>query len=175
MSAGETSMSASSSSLPFTLNPLSATGAAEIIGLDCSAPLAPVTLAALKRAMLDHPVVAIRGQTLTPRQQAAFSRQLGPLEAQDRKTYCHPDDPDILILSNELRPDGSAVGIVDAGDFWHSDSSHRPEPCKITVLYAVRNPATGGDTEYCNMYQVHDALPNELKGKIAGRHGVHHI
>src|SRR6266700_4050700 len=96
VSAGEAAMSsAMSSAVSFAVNPLSETGAAEIVGLDCSAALDPQTLAALKRAMLDHPVVAIRGQTLTPRQQAAFSRQLGPLETQDRKIYCHPEDPDI--------------------------------------------------------------------------------
>ena len=161
--------------MSFTVNALSDTGAAEIIGLDCSSPLDPATLAALKAAMLDYPVVAIRGQTLTPRQQAAFSRQLGPLETQDRKTYCHPDDPDILVLSNEIRPDGTAVGIVDAGDYWHSDSSHIEEPCRATVLYAVRNPQTGGDTEFCNMYQVHDALPDDVRRRIEGRNGIHHI
>jgi len=158
----------------FTVNRLSDT-AGEVVGLDCSGPLDADTLAALKRTMLDFPVVAIRDQTLAPRQQAAFSRQLGPLEAQDRKTYCHPDDQDILILSNELHPDGTAVGIVDAGDYWHSDSSHLEEPCRATVLYAVKNPTTGGDTEFINMYQVYDALPDDLRRRIEGRHGIHHI
>jgi len=158
----------------FTVNRLSDT-AGEVVGLDCSGPLDADTLAALKRTMLDFTVVAIRDQTLTPRQQAAFSRQLGPLETQDRRTYCHPDDGDILILSNELRPDGSAVGIVDAGDYWHSDSSHLEEPCRATVLYAVKNPATGGDTEFINMHQVYDALPDDLRRRVEGRHGIHHI
>jgi len=158
----------------FTVNRLSDT-AGEVLGLDSSGPLDTDTLAALKQTMLDFPVVAIRDQTLTPRQQAAFSRQLGPLEAQDRKTYCHPDDQDILILSNEIRPDGAAVGIVDAGDYWHSDSSHLEEPCRATVLYAVKNPATGGDTEFINMYQVYDALPDDLRRRVEGRYGIHHI
>jgi len=159
----------------FTVNTLSAAGAAEIIGLDCAKPLDGGTLATLRQVMRENPVIAIRDQTLTAQQQAAFSRQLGPLESQDRKTYCHPDDPDILILSNEIRPDGTAVGIVDAGDFWHSDSSHQEEPCRATVLYAVRNPKSGGDTEFCNMYQVYDALPDDLKSRIEGRYGIHHI
>jgi taurine dioxygenase len=158
----------------FTVNRLSDT-AGEVVGLDCSAPLDADTLAALKRTMLDFPVVAIRDQILAPRQQAAFSRQLGPLEAQDRKTYCHPDDQNILILSNELRPDGTAVGIVDAGDYWHSDSSHLEEPCRATILYAVRNPTTGGDTEFINMYQVYDALPGDLRRRVEGRNGIHHV
>ena len=161
--------------MTFGVHELSDAGACEVVGLDCAIPLDERTLAALNRVLLDYPVTVIRDQALTARRQAAFSRQLGPLEAQDRKTYCHPDDPDILILSNEVRPDGTAVGIVDAGDFWHSDSSHLPEPCRTTVLYAVRNPRTGGDTEYCNMYQVYDALPPDLKRAIAGRFGIHHI
>ena len=159
----------------FTVQKLSDRGAAEILGLDCARPLAADTLAAFNHTLQDFPVTVIRHQRLTAPQQAAFSRQLGPLEAQDRKTYCHPDDPDVLILSNEVRPDGTAVGIVDAGDFWHSDSSHLPAPCKRTVLYAVRNPATGGDTEFCNMYQVYDALAPDLRREIEGRDGIHHI
>jgi alpha-ketoglutarate-dependent taurine dioxygenase len=157
------------------VNRLSDAGAAEVIGLDCGKPLDAQTLSALQRALRDYPVLVIRGQKLSARQQAAFSRQLGPLEPQDRTAYAHPDDPDVLILSNELRADGSAVGIVDAGDFWHSDSSHLPDPCKQTVLYAVRNPQAGGDTEFCNMYQVYEALPAELKREVEGRYGIHHI
>jgi taurine dioxygenase len=156
------------------VNELSKT-AAEISGIDCSTGLDAPTLAALTETMLRYPVVAIRDQTLTAKQQGVFSRQFGSLEQQDRKTYCHPDDPDILILSNEIRPDGTAVGIIDAGDFWHSDSSHMREPCKVTVLHAVRNPREGGDTEFCNMYQVYEALPAELKKRVEGRYGVHHI
>ena len=161
--------------MTFEVNKLSDTGAGEVLRLDCSKPLEADVLSALKRVLLDHPITVIRDQTLTAPQQAAFSRQLGDLEPQDRKTYCHPDAPDVLILSNELRPDGTAVGIVDAGDYWHSDSSHLEEPCRSTVLYAVRNPKTGGDTEFCNMYQVYDALPEAVKRRIAGRYGIHHI
>src|ERR1700704_2522972 len=137
----------------FTVNSISEAGAAEILGVDCAKPLDAETLPTLRRALLDYPIVAIRDQHLTAKQQADFSRQLGGLEGQDRTNYCHPDAPDVLILSNQIRPDGSAVGIVDAGDFWHSDSSHIEEPCKQTVLFALRNPKTGGDTEFFNQYQ----------------------
>ena len=161
--------------MSFSVNRLSDTGAGEILGVDCAKPLDAGTIADLQRAMLDYPITVICDQALTVPQLAAFSRQIGPLEKQDRKTYCHPDDNDVLILSNELRPDGTALGIVDAGDFWHSDSSHLEEPCRSTILYAVRNPQTGGDTEFCNMYQVYEALPEAVKRRIAGRDGIHHI
>ena len=161
--------------MSFTVTKLSDAGAAEITGLDCSKPLSPEDKAALWQTFLANPILCIRDQHLTPKQQADFVRQYGPLEAQDRSPFTHPDDQDILILSNEIRPDGTAVGIVDAGDFWHSDSSHLPEPCQATILYAVRNPSRGGDTEFCNMYQAYEALPEDLKRAIEGRLAIHHI
>ena len=161
--------------MTFKINRISEIGVAEIIGLDCAMPLAPADFAALQQAFSENPVLVIRDQHLTAAEQAAFSRQFGPLEEQDQKNYTHSDDQDVLILSNEMRPDGSAVGIVDAGDFWHSDSSHKEEPTRATVLYAVRNPSRGGDTEFCNMYMAYDALPAELKREIAGREAIHHV
>lgn len=161
--------------MTFTVNRLSEIGAAEVVGLDCSKPLSPADLATLKQAFQDNPVLVIRDQSLTAKQQGVFSRQFGPLESQDQKNYTHPDDDDVLILSNEIRPDGTAVGIVDAGDFWHSDSSHHDEPCQATILYSVRNPARGGDTEFCNMYMVYEALPDDLKRQVEGRYAIHHV
>jgi len=160
--------------MPFTVRPLSETGAAEVLGLDVSQPVSTEDVVALKDAFARNPILAFRNQHLTPPQQAAFSRNFGPLEDQVISQHVHPDDPYVLILSNEMRPDGTAVGVVDAGDFMHSDSSHRPEPAMATLLYAVQNPVHGGDTEYRNMYLVYEALPDDLKRAIAGREAIHH-
>ena len=160
--------------MPFHVNPLSP-ASAEITGLDCARPLSSGDLDALRAALVAHPVVCVRGQKLDARRQGDFARQLGPLEPQDRSAYSHPDDSDILILSNDRRPDGSQIGIVDAGDFWHSDSSHIAEPCRYTMLYAVTNPSKGGDTHYIDMRAVYDALPAALKRRIEGREAIHHI
>ena len=161
--------------MAIAINPVSPAGAAEITGFDCSRPSRPEELAALRQAFLDYPVICIRDQHLTPVQQATFARQWGGLESQDRSAYCHPDDRDILILSNERRDDGSQVGIVDAGDFWHSDSSHMAEPCRMTMLYSVKNPQQGGDTHFLNTAQVYRALPASLKARIEGRNAIHHV
>jgi taurine dioxygenase len=161
--------------MPFSLNKLSDNGAAEIRGIDCSQPLAPEVMRDLRAAFIENPILCIRDQSLSPAQQAAFSRGFGPLETQDRSKYCHPDDKDVLILSNDRNSDGSAIGIIDAGDFWHSDSSHIENPCRMTILYAVQNPQKGGDTQFCNMYRVYEALPDALKRRVEGRNALHHI
>jgi taurine dioxygenase len=166
---------ATPASAGFVVTPLSEVGAAEIVGLDCARPFDAQTLAAVEAAFLRYPILVFRDQILGAKEQAAFSRQFGALEPQDRLHYTHPDDRDVLILSNEIGPDGKPVGVVDAGDFWHSDSSHHEEPVKSTILYAVKNPRTGGDTAYCNMYLVYDALPDELRDAVAGRTAVHHV
>jgi taurine dioxygenase len=153
---------------------VSGKGAAEVLDLDCSRPLPAAELGALRQALCDYPILAIREQQLSAPQQAAFSRQFGALRNEANAEFAHPDDPDVLILSNEIRPDGSAVGVVDAGDFLHSDSSHQLEPIAITILHAIRNPSRGGDTEFVNLTMVYDALPAELRHEVDGRYAFHH-
>jgi taurine dioxygenase len=159
----------------FTLNEISPAGAAEIVGLDCAQALDGPTVAAVEQAFRDHPILAIRDQQLSPRAQAEFSSLFGELEPQINTAHVTPEHQDVLILSNEIRPDGTAVGIVDAGDFLHSDSSWSPTPVKATILYAVKNPDRGGDTEYCNMYAVYEALTPELRRAVEGRNAIHHV
>jgi len=146
---------------------------AEVESINCAQPLDAGDLATVQEAFRDYPVLAFPSQRLEATELAGFARQFGELEDQINAEHVHPDDDHVLILSNEIRPDGTAVGVVDAGDDWHSDSSHRPAPSKATVLHAVRTPSVGGDTLFCNMYQVYDSLRPELKEKICGLHGVH--
>ncbi len=163
-------------SMPFTVNKISETGAAEIIGLDWSRIDEPEIFAAFKRAFLENPILAVRNSKLTPKQQVAFSRKLGSLEHNDtRKDLTHADDPDVLILSNEIAKDGAAVGVVDAGEEWHSDLSYQPAPAYATILQLIKRPSRGGDTEFCNLYNVYDAVPGDLKKRINGLNGVHHL
>jgi taurine dioxygenase len=161
---------------PFTVNRISENGAAEVIGLDWSRIGELDVFAAFKRTFVEHPVLAIRNSKLAPKQQTAFSRQLGPIEHNDtRKELTHAEDPDVLILSNEIGTDGKAVGVVDAGEEWHSDLSYQPAPAYATILQLIKRPSRGGDTEFCNLYNVYEALPSELKKRITGRNGIHHL
>jgi taurine dioxygenase len=149
----------------------------------CGAQITGVNLARLSRdesdaiyqAFLDQQVLVIRDQAMTPLEQVAFSEMFGELEWQENRLYAHPDHDKVLILSNEIRPDGTAVGVVDAGDFWHSDSSHHEIPVNATILQSVSISSEGGDTDFCNMYAAYAALPDDVKQKIAGRYGVHHV
>jgi taurine dioxygenase len=146
---------------------------AEISGVDLRR-LDAGTFAQIQDAFLAHQVLAIRDQRLTPADQIAFSGRFGPLEDQLNAHYTVDGYPDVLVLSNDIK-DGKPVGLIDGGDFWHSDSSHRERPSMATLLYAVTNPRQGGDTEFANMYAAYETLPEPMKRRIAGLKGVHAV
>src|SRR5882757_7564026 len=152
---------------------LGAAMGAEVLGADLTA-LGDTDFAMISGAFHEHQVLAIRDQILSPAAQLAFSRRFGALEDQLNAHYTVPDFPEVLVLSNDMR-DGKPVGLIDGGDFWHSDSSHREFPSMATILYAVKNPRQGGDTEFANMHAAYDALPEEMKSRIAGLKGVHAV
>src|SRR5579871_6705967 len=113
---------------------------AEITGVEVDR-LEPDTFARVRDAFHAHKVIAIRGQKLTPAAQIAFSRRFGALEDQLNAHYTIEGYPEVLVLSNDIK-DGRPVGLVDGGDYWHSDSSHRDYPSMATILFAVKNPST---------------------------------
>ena len=61
-----------------TVTPLTDALGAEIAGVDLSRPLDPSMLAAVRKALLDHLVIFLRGQTPTPELHKAFARQFAP-------------------------------------------------------------------------------------------------
>src|SRR5206468_7319387 len=115
-----------------------------------------------------------RDQHLAPAAQIEFSRRFGALEDQLNAHYTVPGYPEVLVLSNDMQ-EGKPVGLVDGGDYWHSDSSHRDLPSMATILFAVKNPSTGGDTEFADMAAAYDALPQGMKHRIAGLNGIHAV
>ena len=149
----------------------------------CGAEIVDINLArmtdgeveAIHQAYLDYQILVVRDQSLTPQQQFEFSARFGPIEQQENNQFAHPESDKVVILSNQINPDGTAVGVVDAGDYWHSDSSHHAVPVTLTILQSVVNPSVGGTTDFCNMYGAFAALSDEVKEKVAGRLGVHHV
>lgn len=152
---------------------LGPTMGAEITGVDLNC-LSDSMFAEIRDAFHTHKVIAIRGQQLEPAAQIAFSRRFGALEDQLNAHYTIDGYPEVLVLSNDVR-DGKPVGLIDGGDYWHSDSSHREYPSMATLLFAVKNPARGGDTEFADMVAAYEALPDPVKRRIAQLNGIHAV
>jgi len=153
------------------INRLSDALGAEVTGVDVAA-LDESTFDAIHQAFLDHQVLVFRDQTLTPEAHIAFSTRFGPIESRPDRPFTLDGMPEITVLSNR-RAHGEPVGVINAGDFWHTDLSFAEKPSRATFLYALEVAAEGGDTEWSNMYRAYETLPEATKARIAGLRGVH--
>jgi len=153
------------------ITPLSDVMAAEITGIDLSAPLTAATKATLHSAFLTHQILVFRNQQLCKDQQVSFTEQFGTLERHALTNITPGAHPLVHMVSN-LDPDGKPSGVVKSTR-WHSDKSFRPEPSMATVLHAVTLPPDGGDTCFANMYQAYEALPDDEKTALTGIKVIH--
>jgi alpha-ketoglutarate-dependent taurine dioxygenase len=150
---------------------------AEISGVELSGPVTESAFAEIARAFFENGVVFLRGQRLAPREQVAFTRRFGELEHHVRKESRLPDFPEVLVVSNVLDKAGNPIGAQDAGRFWHSDLSYKAQPSLLSALYALEVPFRDGtalgDTSFASAAAAYDALPPEMKRRIAGLKSVH--
>ena len=156
----------------FTSRPLSAGFGVEI-DVDVSQPLSDGAFAEIERAFYAGQVLAIRGQKLAPRQFASFAARFGPPQPHVIDQFHHPEDPNILILSN-VKKNGQPTGLQDAGSYFHTDYSYLQVPARATTLYSIVVPKVGGDTLFANQQAAYDDLPNAMKKRIAPLYGIHH-
>lgn len=155
------------------IRPLSDALGAEALGVDL-ADLDEAGFARLRQALVEHCVLVVRDQArLTPEAHIAFTRRFGEPAVHVKTEFNLPEHPEVLVLSNRKKPDGSPIGFEEAGRYWHSDVSYGDEPVMASLLLAVDIPPKGGDTLYCNMYRAYDSLPDAMKQRIDGRKAVH--
>ncbi|NKE67828.1 TauD/TfdA family dioxygenase [Ramlibacter sp. RBP-2] len=145
----------------------------EAEGIDLSQPLADAQFAELERAFYANHVLALRGQDLTARQFLAFARRLGPPQPHVIDQFHHPEDPDILVLSN-VKENGRPTGLQDAGSYFHTDYSYLAVPARATTLYSRVVPKVGGDTLFADQQAAYDDLPAAMKRRIEPLLAIHH-
>ena len=112
----------------------------------------------------------MRDQHFTPGKFKAAAQLFGELQPHDKKERHVPGDPDVDYICNDEIVDGKRI---IPGETFHTDHSNHPCPPKATTLFAVELPARGGDTQYVNMHNAYDDLPDETKRKIDGLKAVH--
>jgi len=153
--------------------PLSPGFGAEVHGIDLSQPLPDARFRELERVFYDHQVLTLRAQQLTPAQFVAFARRIGPPQPHVIDQFHHPDDANILILSN-VKVNGEATGLQDAGSYFHTDYSYLQVPARATTLYSRVVPKLGGDTLFADQQAAYDDLPEAMKRRIDPLLAIHH-
>jgi taurine dioxygenase len=153
--------------MPIKAQPLTGVFAAEISGINL-ASLSDGDLAELRAVMCAHEVVVVRGQTLEPAQQSAFSARLGPFgEVPFIATM--DEFPEVIRVVKEA-DEGAAFNF---GGAWHSDFSFQNEPPSFTILSAVDVPPWGGDTCFASMTAAWSALHEPMQIRLRALNAVH--
>jgi taurine dioxygenase len=133
---------------------------ADVTGIDVRT-VGVTELDAIHAAVVEHHVLALRGQRLDPVALSAFAAKLG-----EREVYpfaeALAEDPYVVPIVKE------PADQTNFGGIWHTDSSYLPEPPSLTMLYAVVLPPHGGDTLYADMHAAYRALPAEIRSQIDG-------
>jgi len=156
----------------FSVSPLAPGFGADVHGVDL-ARLSDAWRRELERLFYDRHVLGIRAQTLTPQQFVAFARRIGPPQPHVIDQFHHPDDANILILSN-VKVNGEPTGLQDAGSYFHTDYSYLQVPARATTLYSRVVPKVGGDTLFADQIAAYDDLSDAMKKRIEPLLAIHH-
>jgi len=147
------------------------------IDFDLTQNIDDATFHEIERAFHDNIVVVFRNQHLANERHIAFSRMFGELEIHIVKKYLLPDFPEILLISNIRDGHGEHIGLADAGFTWHTDTSYRRRPSRCSLLYAKEVPQRDGrplgDTVFANTIAAYEALPENMKRRLAGLRAIH--
>lgn len=152
---------------------------AELAGIDLRQPIAAEVKEMIMRAWTDHLVLRIRAQQgMSTRQLIEFSKIFGELDRAPITTVGAgkpfiAEHPEITAISN-IVVDGKPIGGLGSYEAeWHTDMSYKDETPSASILYSIEVPPSGGDTCFSSMYAAYEALPADLKQRIAGLKCVH--
>ena len=147
------------------VRPLAGALGAEVLGVDMARELDDEVVGEVRQAFLDHLVIFLRDQKVTPQQQVTFAKRFGePMEYPQLKGLAEaPLITPVVKLEHERN---------NFGGIWHSDTTYLPQPPMGSMLFALEVPAYGGDTMFANQYLAYEQLSGGLKKTLDGLVGI---
>jgi alpha-ketoglutarate-dependent taurine dioxygenase len=141
---------------------------AEVTGIDLREPIDEETRQEIYDALVDNVALVIRDQKFTAADFQAAASLFGELMEDQNRRYLAPGLPLVSVLSNRHKDSKGNPAKVAKNATWHTDHTNQEFPPKFTSLYPVELPDSGGGTSVCNMRDAYEALPEELRQRIAG-------
>ena len=160
------------------IEPTGATLGATIRGVDVRQSDKPM-FARILLALGQHGVLRFPDQQLDLDDIRTFSQRFGAIQGPSvapevaKGSHAH-----VGTLSN-LKQGGKYIGAPDAGQDWHTDMSYRDVMGFVNVLYGIRIPRRNGvplgGTEFSNMHAAYDALPADIRDRLADMTATHNF
>lgn len=162
-----------------TIEPTGAVLGATVRGVDLRQPLPEPVFGRILLALGQHGVLRFPDQQLDLGDVKRFSELFGEIQGNPiRSADTTRPYPEVGILSN-IRENGEYIGSPDAGQDWHTDMSYRDVMGFVNVLYGIRIPRRDGrplgGTEFANMHAAYEALPQDIRTRLAGATVTHNF
>jgi len=120
-------------------------------------------------ALLEHIIVVIRGQNLSPEEQVRFCNLIGEVESYHSNEFVKEFTKPIAVHENVLRVTGEKDKDGNEGLFghkstldWHANKTSNKLRESLIWLYAVKGSA-GSRTSWINMTKVWESLPENIR------------
>ncbi len=150
-----------------------------VIGdVDLTLPLSGQTFAEIDAAFNRYAVLVFHGQRLNEDQQNSFANLFGPLGRPaapfrpvntDRLKRAESADISNVDEHGKVLTEGDArLLITRANALWHTDSTFKRTPAKMSMLCAQSVVPVGGETEFADMRAAWDALPAARRTALEG-------
>ena len=140
---------------------------ARVTGVDLTEPLDEAAVAELRAAWFEHHVLVFPDQPIDDDDLERFALAFGPF---GHDPFFGPIPGREHIAA--VRRDADETSPLFAENF-HSDWSFQEKPPQGTVLRSVVTPPSGGDTLFANQHAAYEAMPAELRERIAGLRAIH--
>ena len=163
--------------MPISIQPLHATFAGEVEGVEITAPLSADQVTTIANAMDEYAVLVFREQPMTDECQLRFTRYFGDLEVpgaqnnvtrpEERRLGVGMGDLSNLDRDNRLLARDDRQRMFNLGNrLWHTDSSYKHIPAKFSLLSARTVPSAGGQTQFADMRAAYDARNEETRAAV---------
>ena len=149
------------------VEPTGAACGAVVTDVALSEPLSADTVLAIRRAWIQHHVLAFPEQTLTDEDLLRFTRCFGGIGDDPYFVSISENNP---VVALTRRADETAPVFAET---WHSDWSFKADPPIGTCLYSLTIPPVGGDTSFINQEKALAEMPAALRARIDGRMALH--
>ena len=138
---------------------------AEITGVDLAGGVPEQLAAEMRQVFLQHQVIFLRNQDLTPQQFLSFANAMGePVEYPFVKGLeGFPHIIEVKKLAHEK---------VNFGGIWHSDTTYLDMPPMGSMLLSREVPPYGGDTLFASQYAAYEALSSTMQDLLNGLTGI---
>ena len=152
---------------------------ARVTGLDTKKPMSANILARIQSAIDEYSFLCFPDQNMDDDSQLAFTKQLGQPE-ENHVALGESGFVTYFGTIGNVQQDGGTLGndhkktkFLTGNYMWHTDSSFRPVPARISIMCAYEVPDEGGATEFVSLRAAYRRLDKYTRKRINPLVAIH--